>query len=57
MLKVAPCTVVRSYGRKELQEGAEFYQIEGLLEKLKVNSESLTSVKLNVGGHHFKTSL
>ena len=42
---------------KELQEEAEFYQIEGLIEKLKVNSESLTSVKLNVGGHHFTTSL
>ena len=42
---------------KELQEEAEFYQIEGLIEKLKVNSESLTNVKLNVGGHHFTTSL
>ena len=42
---------------KELQEEAEFYQIEGLIEKLKVNPESLTSVKLNVGGHHFTTSL
>ena len=42
---------------KELQEEAEFYQIEGLIEKLKVNPQSLTSVKLNVGGHHFTTSL
>ena len=42
---------------KELQEEAEFYQIEGLIEKLKVNPQSLTSVKLNVGGHQFTTSL
>ena len=42
---------------KELQEEAEFYQIEGLIEKLKVNQQSLTSVKLNVGGHQFTTSL
>ena len=42
---------------KELAEEAEFYQIQGILDKLKLMTESLTSVKLNVGGHHFTTSL
>ena len=42
---------------KELAEEAEFYQIQGILDKLKLMKESLTSVKLNVGGHHFTTSL
>lgn len=42
---------------KELAEEAEFYQIQGLLDKLKLMEDSLTSVKLNVGGHLFTTSL
>ena len=42
---------------KELAEEAEFYQIQGILDKLKLMTESLTSVKLNVGGHHFTTTL
>ena len=42
---------------KELAEEAEFYQIQGILDKLKLMTESLTSVKLNVGGHYFTTTL
>ena len=42
---------------KEIQEEAEFYQIQGILDELNVLSESLGSVKLNVGGHYFATSL
>ena len=42
---------------EELKEEAEFYQIQGILDELNVLSESLASVKLNVGGHNFTTSL
>ena len=42
---------------EELKEEAEFYQIQGILDELNVLSESLGSVKLNVGGHYFTTSL
>ena len=42
---------------KEFAEEAEFYQIQGILDKLKSMTDSLTRVKLNVGGHHFTTSL
>ena len=38
---------------KELAEEAEFYQIQGILDELK----SISSVKLNVGGHYFTTTL
>ena len=38
---------------KELAEEAEFYQIQGILHELK----SISSVKLNVGGHYFTTTL
>ena len=42
---------------KELMEEAEFYQIQGILDELKSVTDNLTIVKLNVGGHHFTTSL
>ena len=44
---------------EELKEEAEFYQIQGLVEEFNksVLTESLTTVKLNVGGHYFTTSL
>jgi len=48
---------------KELQEEAEFYQIQGMLEELKsrlntsTSSSRSTSVKLNVGGEFFTTSV
>ena len=50
---------------KELQEEAEFYQIQEMLEELKsctstsksTSPSSNTSVKINVGGDHFTTSL
>lgn len=42
---------------KELMEEAEFYQIQGILDELKSLTDNLTIVKLNVGGHHFTTSL
>ena len=48
---------------KELQDEAEFYQIRGMLEELKcrlntsTSSSRSTSVKLNVGGEFFTTSV
>ena len=46
---------------KELQEEAEFYQIQGMLEELKSRMNTSTSrstiVKLNVGGEFFTTSV
>ena len=44
---------------EELKEEAEFYQIQGLVEEFNKSmlTESLTTVKLNVGGHYFTTSL
>ena len=42
---------------KELEEEAEFYQIQGMVEELKKMSKSLTIVNLNVGGRLFTTSV
>ena len=42
---------------KEFAEEAEFYQIQGVLNELKSITDSLTRVKLNVGGHYFTTTL
>ena len=42
---------------KELEEEAEFYQIQGMVDELKLMSKSLAIVNLNVGGHHFTTSI
>lgn len=40
---------------EELKEEAEFYQIQGLVDK--INKSARDVVKLNVGGHYFTTSL
>ena len=42
---------------KEFAEEADFYQIQGVLNELKSITDSLTRVKLNVGGHYFTTTL
>ena len=44
---------------EEFKEEAEFYQIHGLVKEFNnsVRSERFTTVKLNVGGHLFTTSL
>ncbi|PFX29391.1 BTB/POZ domain-containing protein KCTD21 [Stylophora pistillata] len=45
---------------EELKEEAEFYQIQGLIEEIlnvSVKAQRLTTVKLNVGGDYFRSSL